>query len=446
MNVVVPHRRKRFHPPITWSPRPPMSPPSTSSGYPADQPSGPTLVQFPEPESVGPKGPKNRPGVGNKLSPTHHRRISSATTTNSSRGCPCDKPTTNSKPVSRSKNQPRSSPPQSFLRDERSGISPTELPRKDRSGTEFSPSYPGENSIEIGSNDKVTQVSEPISSRFASCVRFPEHETHLCGTHSRSGFPGAMDLGSPSSFGRPNNALIESHHHKSPSDDPTGSTRRRSHLRFEPIALLRLSFARAPKQQVPRSVRSPARCAHPTSPGHPSSSDSNPSFTRLPERALESRIASPLGCPSLAAIGYASRRAVTRVSSFREPQRDSVPRDASRSALPLDAQLPANRALLESRCNSVARAPPRSALPRHAQSPAHGAGVDAHGCPCCIASHRISARLPELGCDRRSRSSAVPCASSRSESRPRLGCPSRRRDGVRSSPSFPNESPPFISP
>lgn len=168
MNVVVAHRRKRSHPPITWSPRPPMSPPSTSSGYPADQPSGPTLVQFPEPESVGPKGPKIVPASGTNYlqpitaeflprRPPTHRAVARATsqTTNSKTSFPVRE--------SAAIEPAPKFPPRRAIWNQSHRVAP-KGPIWDRIFAEL----PREKFDRNWLKRKVTQVSEPISSRFAS--------------------------------------------------------------------------------------------------------------------------------------------------------------------------------------------------------------------------------------------------------------------------------------
>lgn len=112
--------------------------------------------------------PQNRPGVGNKLSPTHHRGISSATTTNSSRGCPCDKPNDQlqtSFPVRESaaiEPAPKF-PPRRAIWNQSHRVAP-KGPIWDRIFAEL----PREKFDRNWLKRKVTQVSEPISSRFAS--------------------------------------------------------------------------------------------------------------------------------------------------------------------------------------------------------------------------------------------------------------------------------------
>jgi hypothetical protein len=197
----------RFHPPITWSPRPSMSPHPTSSAYATDQPRGPTLSSVSRAENQLAKSEdaaRNRPDAGDKSSPTHHRKASSPATTNSSHGRPRVEPNNQLQIGCPIQNWPRSSPSESFPPHERSGIGTSELPRPYRPGIDFLPSYPGQKIDEIGSKNKVTQVERANFFEICSASSLPNAEPISRGTDARPVSRTIVDLGSPPSFGFPN--------------------------------------------------------------------------------------------------------------------------------------------------------------------------------------------------------------------------------------------------
>lgn len=196
--------------------------------------------------------------------------------------------TTNSKSVARSKiGRDRARSKVSSRSSDLESARASCLDRADLESISFRVT-PGKKSTKLAQPTKLPKLNEPISSRFAlhPVSQMPSPSR---GTDARPVSRTIADLGSPPSFGCPNNVGIESYHRKLPSDDPTGSSRHE--VTFEPsrssriasrlretrtdwvtrhavtCTLRRLDFARSPElvesdaRPVARTCIEPNRCS-----------------------------------------------------------------------------------------------------------------------------------------------------------------------------------------